>query len=72
MKANVGRIDRVIRVILGVLVLLAGILDWFDDEVVNTIGIVVGVLLLLTAAIGFCPLYRFLGIRTVKGKKVVY
>ncbi|UMY64508.1 MULTISPECIES: DUF2892 domain-containing protein [unclassified Flavobacterium] len=72
MKANVGRIDRVIRVLLGLALLLAGVFDWFDDGIVSTIGVVVGVILLVTAAVGFCPLYRFLGVRTTRGKKVVY
>lgn len=72
MKANVGKLDRMIRVVLGLLTLVAGIFDWFDDGTVSTIGIIVGIVLLVSAVVGFCPLYRFLGIRTVKGKKVIY
>lgn len=55
MKTNVGGIDRILRIVLGV-VLIALTLS-------GTIGIWgwIGLVLLLTAAIGFCPLYTVLG-----------
>jgi hypothetical protein len=60
MNTNVGSIDRVSRVVLGLALLsafflLAGPLRW--------VGLA-GVVLLLTAAFSFCPLYRVLGINT--------
>lgn len=53
MKANVGNVDRVIRVILG-LVLLS--LFFILDGGLKYIGLL-GLVLLLTAIIKFCPLY---------------
>ena len=55
MKSNVGGIDRILRIVLG-LVLIALTLT-------GTIGVWgwIGVVLLATAAIGFCPLYTVLG-----------
>jgi hypothetical protein len=55
MKSNVGGIDRVLRIVLG-LVLLALALT-------GTIGAWgwVGIVPLLTGALGTCPLYTVLG-----------
>lgn len=63
MKCNSGMIDRALRVIVG-LVLIALTLT-------GTIGMWgwIGVVPLLTGAIGFCPLYPILGINTCGTKK---
>jgi hypothetical protein len=55
---NEGFVDRTIRVVLG-LVLLA--LMFIGPK--TWIGIV-GLVPLLTGIVGFCPLYRVLGVRT--------
>ena len=63
MTPNVGGIDRVLRVILGVvLVALA---------VMGTIGPWgwIGLVPLATAALGVCPLYTVLGLSTCPSKK---
>lgn len=63
MKTNVGGIDRVLRIVLG-LVLIALTLT-------GTIGAWgwIGLVPLATAAMGFCPLYTVLGFSScpVKG-----
>ena len=58
MKANVGGIDRVLRIVLG-LALIALTLS-------GTIGAWgwIGLVPLATAAMGFCPLYTVLGFST--------
>lgn len=63
MNKNVGTIDRAIRGIVG----LAGIALFATGIVEGTLGIialVVGVVILGTAAIGWCPPYSLLGINT--------
>jgi Protein of unknown function (DUF2892) len=62
MTANVGTVDRALRVIVG-LVLLGltfsgqiGVWGW------------IGVVPLITAAIGYCPLYTVLGMNTCPRK----
>ena len=60
MKANVGNIDRVLRVIVGIALLslffiLEGNAKWFG---------LIGIVPLLTAGMGFCPLYAVLGLNT--------
>ncbi len=59
MKANEGTADRVIRVILGVVLLGAGI--FFVQGTLGIVLDVLGAVLLLTGIVGFCPLYRLLG-----------
>ena len=63
MKSNVGDIDRILRVVVG-LALIALTLT-------GTIGSWgwIGVVPLLTAALGFCPLYTVLGFSTCPMKK---
>jgi len=55
MQTNVGTIDRILRAVIG-LALIALTLA-------GTIGVWgwIGVVPLLTAALGFCPLYTMLG-----------
>ena len=63
MKTNEGTIDRALRVIAGlVLIGLAA---------TGTVGIWgwIGIIPLLTGAIGFCPAYSIFGISTCPMKK---
>lgn len=56
MKANVGGIDRILRIVAGlILIALAA---------TGTVGLwgYIGVVPLLTGALRFCPLYPLLGI----------
>ena len=60
MMANVGTSDRVVRALVGLGLLVVAALGhgW-----VRYVG-VVGVVLLLTALVRFCPAYRLLRVRT--------
>lgn len=58
MKTNAGMVDRVIRVIVGV-VLLA--LVFVGPQ---TVWGWIGVIPLVTGLIGFCPLYKIFGLNT--------
>lgn len=64
MKSNVGIIDRVLRVLAGIVLLVVGF------AVLNgTAGLVVGVIGLIplaTGLIGWCPLYNLFNLRTRK------
>ena len=60
MTANVGGIDRVLRAVLGV-VLIALV---FVGPQTPWGGL--GLVPLLTGVVGFCPLYRLVGVNTCK------
>ena len=58
MSCNVGKIDRIIRDVVGAAALWWGVMNG------NIIADVVGGVLLLTAIIGWSPPYALLGINT--------
>ncbi|QOR76581.1 MAG: DUF2892 domain-containing protein [Thermoflavifilum sp.] len=65
MKRNISTADRLIRLVLAIVL---GVL-YFTHTVTGTAGIIlliVGVILLLTALVNFCPIYRILGISTCR------
>jgi len=62
MTVNVGMIDRVLRAIVGI-----GLIYWALTG--GPIWAWIGVVPLLTAAIGFCPAYTLLGIKTCPAKQ---
>ena len=67
MQINVGTPDRIIRVILGVaLIVLPHIVshELLEIAAVKWGMVIVGIILMVTALIRFCPLYRLFGIRT--------
>ena len=63
MKTNVGGIDRILRAVIG--------LGLIALTLAGTIGVWgwIGVVPLLTAALGFCPIYTMLGFSTCTMKK---
>ena len=60
MKANVGAIDRVLRIALGLVLLSAVVLA---DGAGRWLGLI-GVVPLATGILGRCPLYSVLGLST--------
>jgi hypothetical protein len=63
MKINESALDRIIRVVLGVVLLVLG----WGGIVDGTLGLIfkiLGFLPLLTGLVGFCPLYSLLKIKT--------
>ena len=68
MKLNESNIDRMIRAVAGVVFLYLG----FGGVLGGGLAIaadVVGVVMLATAAIGFCPIYALTKISTLSTKK---
>lgn len=59
MKFNVGKSDKTMRIILGVIIIGLGVYfgSWWG---------IVGLVPLLTGLINFCPIYHLLGMSTCK------
>ena len=59
MKANVGNSDRIIRFILGAVIIVLGFYfkSWWG---------VVGIVPILTGLLNFCPVYNLIGVSTKK------
>ena len=71
MKSNMGSKDRMIRLIVGTILLIAGFLLGFLNAW-NWIPIVLFIfaaIFITTAIIGFCPLYCPFKISTAKSEK---
>lgn len=65
MKQNESMVDRMIRVVLGVVLLFLGFggaLSGFTAVVADVLGFIS----LLTGAVGFCPLYTLFKFSTLK------
>lgn len=58
LKKNVGYMDSIIRVVLGTLIIAAGL---FYDSYWGFIGLIP----VITGAISFCPIYRLFKMETV-------
>lgn len=63
MKKNVGTIDRAIRGIAGIAAIAAYAMGMVEGTL-GIVALVIGVVLLGTAAIGWCPPYAILGINS--------
>ncbi len=65
MKANESTTDRVIRIVLGLILIYL----YFSNTVTGTLGIILvilGVVAAITGITGFCGIYKLLGISTKK------
>jgi len=58
---NVGTADRIVRLVVGVSLMVFGAVGLFPG-VWNLILPLVGLIVALTGAVGFCALYRVLGL----------
>jgi len=66
MEKNEGTTDRVVRVILGIILLYVGAIYMGLSGILSYIVVIVGLLLLVTGLIGFCCLYSVFGMNTCK------
>lgn len=67
MKCNVGGIDRTVRIVLGVVLLIVGLaapveLIW------RIVALVVAGIALVTAVVRFCPANAILGFNSCEGE----
>ena len=65
MKKNMGILDKVIRIVIALLLVVL----FFTKVISGVLGIillVVAAVFVLTSLIGVCPLYNPLGIKTTK------
>lgn len=62
MKANVGGIDRILRIVVGLALIAWALMG-------GPVWAWIGLVPLATGAIGFCPVYPLLGMNTCPMKK---
>lgn len=69
MRMNVGNIDRMMRAVVGVILLAAPFvsgLALFDSAAAVAVFVLVGLVMLVVAATRVCPLYSVFGFKTCK------
>lgn len=69
MTINMGAADRVIRFIVGTVLILAPLFDLFGMTASTpaiVASVLAGIVLVVTAFFRFCPLYRAMGASTCK------
>ncbi|MDE4542950.1 MULTISPECIES: DUF2892 domain-containing protein [unclassified Thermoanaerobacterium] len=62
MKSNVGSVDKIVRYVIGIILLLLLFILKGNARYWGLLGLIP----ILTAAFGFCPLYKIFGISTAK------
>lgn len=62
MRENLGNIDKIIRIFLGLIIVLAGVEygSWWG---------LLGFIFPITAVINWCPIYAFFGFRSNHGEQ---
>lgn len=62
MKKNIGKVDSMVRILLGIVIVIVGLYfkSWWG---------LVGLIPVITGIIGWCPLYVPFKISTIKNKK---
>ena len=65
MKKNIGSLDSNIRITLAIVLSLL-FLGKFIVGNLGLIAFIIGIVLLVTSLVSFCPLYKLLGITTKK------
>ena len=63
---NIGTLDRILRTGISLAMIYYGFIDtaWLADTLATTLLGAIGVASLLVALIGYCPLYKLIGVNT--------
>ena len=69
MKKNVNKSDMTIRFIIAVIALGLSITDFFEDQFLDTCLLALGVVMLVTGILRFCPFYYLMEIDTTRERK---
>jgi len=67
MTTNMGSLDRVLRLIVGVALIVAPLMNYLGLGASSAVAytlMAIGGILTLTSVFGVCPLYSLLGIQT--------
>jgi hypothetical protein len=66
-EKNVGMTDRIVRIVLGLILIIAFALNYVPSPWSYLVAII-GLILLVTGALGTCGLYSVLGMSTLEKK----
>lgn len=66
MECNVGGVDRGVRIVIGILLLLLTIGLGIYSQIVGILAALIGLIMLVTGVSGYCPLYKITKTNTCK------
>ncbi len=66
MKKNIGTVDKIVRGILGLVLIYLGVSLYATNQVLSIVLFIIGLLLIITSMTGFCFLYTVFGVSTKK------
>ena len=69
MNTNVGNMDRILRLVIGIALIAAALFSGFaifDGTLVKYGAVVIGLVLAATGLLQKCPMYSIVGVRTCK------
>ena len=69
MEKNIGTNDRTVRVVIGTLLLYAVATGMVVQEIAMYVFGFIGLMMLVTAVLGYCPLYPILNMNTASKPK---
>jgi|Deesub1362B_J571_1020462.scaffolds.fasta_scaffold00007_136 hypothetical protein len=65
MEKNEGTVDRVVRTLVGLVLLSLGVLNMVPYK---TVVLLIGLIAIVTGLTGFCAIYKLVGINTCRGQ----
>lgn len=68
MEKNAGTIDRIVRIVIGIVLLYAAATGMVQG-IVMYVAALLGLVMLATAALAYCPLYPVMKINTASKTK---
>ncbi len=68
MRKNMGAVDRSIRTLLAIIVVVLYFTGYISGVAAIILGII-AVIFLVTSFVGFCPLYTLFGISTIRKRE---
>ncbi len=69
MEKNIGTNDRIVRVVIGTLLLYAVATGMAVQEIAMYVFGFIGLMMLVTAVLAYCPLYPILNMNTASKPK---
>lgn len=69
MKANINNLDRLFRLIFGIILIVISQFNITNDPLLDIILLIIGIYLIVSAVFNYCLIYLFLDYSSIKTKK---
>lgn len=69
MKANINKVDKLLRLIFGSILIVISQFNITNDPLLDIILLIVGIYLIISVIINYCVIYLFLDYSSIRTKK---